>query len=70
MMAGALDGQKVEPRPLSYEGPFGVGYGICTYQGCGADPARSFLKLYEEKERDACMKRQKGEDPYVSLARR
>ena len=70
MMAGALDGQKVESYRLSYEGPFGVGYGICMYQGCGEDPARSFLKLYEKKVRDACMKRQKGEDAYLSLARR
>ena len=70
MMAGALDGQKVEPHRLSYEGPFGVGYGVCTYQAGGEDPERLFLKLYEEKERDACKKRQDGEDAYVALARR
>ena len=26
ILLGALDGQKVKPEVLSYEGPFGVGY--------------------------------------------
>ena len=34
IMAGALDGMKVTAEKLSYEGPFGVGYGICCYQVC------------------------------------
>lgn len=32
ILAGALDGVLVTSRQLSYEGPFGVGYGICTYE--------------------------------------
>ena len=38
MMAGALEaeatekGTTVAARQLSYEGPFGVGYGICSYE--------------------------------------
>ena len=31
IMAGALDKMKVTAEKLSYEGTFGVGYGICTY---------------------------------------
>ncbi|GHU63375.1 hypothetical protein AGMMS49983_06680 [Clostridia bacterium] len=31
MMAGALDGTSVESKLLSYEGPFGVGYGIGSF---------------------------------------
>ena len=34
IMAGALDGTKVTAEKLSYEGTFGVGYGICCYQVC------------------------------------
>ena len=34
IMAGALDKMKVTAEKLSYEGPFGVGYGICTYNVC------------------------------------
>lgn len=32
IMAGALDGIEVTAERLSYEGPFGVGYGICSYE--------------------------------------
>ncbi len=31
IMAGALDGMLVAPEKISYEGPFGVGYGVCAY---------------------------------------
>lgn len=70
MMAGALDGLKVMPRRLSHEGPFGVGYGVCTYRVCGRDSKRHFLQIFEEKQQKACIERQKDEDPYVALARR
>lgn len=32
IMAGALEGMDVKAERLSYEGPFGVGYGICFYE--------------------------------------
>jgi AmmeMemoRadiSam system protein A len=31
IMAGALDGREVKPKLLSYEGPWGVGYGIARF---------------------------------------
>jgi len=31
IMAGALEGKKVASRVLSYEGPFGVGYGVASF---------------------------------------
>ena len=37
MMAGAMDGKADMPRRLTYEGPFGVGYGICTFRVTGDD---------------------------------
>lgn len=70
MMAGAMDGMAAEPCRMTYEGPFGVGYGICTYRVAGPDEGRCFLKEYEEKQREKCRKRRLGEDAYVSLARR
>lgn len=42
MMAGALEAETresetaIEARRLSYEGPFGVGYGICSYEMASA----------------------------------
>jgi AmmeMemoRadiSam system protein A/AmmeMemoRadiSam system protein B len=31
IMSGCFDGVRVKARRLSYEGPFGVGYGVCTF---------------------------------------
>lgn len=32
MLAGALEDKNIRARRLSYEGPFGVGYGVCSYE--------------------------------------
>lgn len=69
VMAGALDGQKVKCKKLSYEGPFGVGYGICVYEGCGPDTGRRFLKRYQERLRMQLYRQREQEDAYVRLAR-
>ena len=70
IMAGTLDCLEVKARKLSHEGPFGVGYGICTYEVAGSAPQRDFLRQYEQKARTEAERRKRAEDPYVSLARR
>lgn len=69
IMAGALDGRAVTPHVLSHEAPFGVGYGIVTYDVGDKDERRHFLKQYEEKEQQKIEDRTKQEDAYVKLAR-
>ena len=69
ILAGAFDRTGVEAKQLSYEGPFGVGYGICTYRPGGDDGTRNFLEQYEEKEQRELTARREREDPYVRLAR-
>lgn len=69
ILAGAFDRTGVKTELLSYEGPFGVGYGICIYRSCGSDETRNFLDQHEEKEQRELLARQKREDPYVRLAR-
>lgn len=69
ILAGAFDRTALKAERLSYEGPFGVGYGICAYQPCGNDGAHNFLEQYEEKERIRLLALQEQEDPYVRLAR-
>lgn len=69
ILAGAFDCTGVEPRRLSYEGPFGVGYGICGYRTLEADPSRNFLEQHEEQERAKRLRQQENEDAYVRLAR-
>lgn len=69
IMAGALDGRAVRAERLSYEGPFGVGYGVCTFEGGGRDDSRRFLESYKEKERARLAAIRAAEDEYVRLAR-
>ena len=69
ILAGSFDRTGVEAKQLSYEGPFGVGYGVCIYRPCGNDETRNFLEQYEEKERMKLLARREREDAYVRLAR-
>ena len=69
IMAGALDGLKVDPELLNYEGPFGVGYAAAVFTVTGRDENRRFGKVYEEMERRRLEKMKASEDPFVKLAR-
>ena len=42
MMAGVFDGFAVDSHFYSYEGPWGVGYGIASFQRGSKDPSRTF----------------------------
>lgn len=69
MMAGTLDGLAVEPKLLSYEGPFGVGYAVATFAVAGVDEMRRFALQCEAIERERLAARKAAEDPWVRLAR-
>lgn len=72
MMTGTLDCLKVKSRQFSYEGPFGIGYGICTFGPLGeqADISqRSFYDIYTDKLKKEVQRIREGEDEYVRLAR-
>jgi AmmeMemoRadiSam system protein A/AmmeMemoRadiSam system protein B len=64
ILAGCFDGVSVKPRRLSYEGSFGVGYGICTFEPGGPAPGRQYLDAMRPDRPTA-----DKEDPYVRLAR-
>ena len=69
IMAGALDRQAVKSELVSYEGPFGVGYGVAMFQVTGPDASRNIGEQFvaAEEERLAALKQ--AEDPFVKLAR-
>ena len=69
-MAGAFDRLELEAERLFYEGPFGVGYGICSYIPCGWNPERDFGEKYEQKEKERLLELRGKEDEYVRLARK
>lgn len=61
IMTGALEGQAFESELLSYEGPFGVGYGVAAIEVVD-NPSSSAEELQEEQFAY-------GADPLVALAR-
>ena len=69
IMAGALDGLAVKGELLSYEGPFGVGYGIATFTVEGPADSRRYLEQFQMARRREAADRKAHEDAYVQLAR-
>ena len=69
IMAGALDGMRVEARQLSHQDVTGVGYGICAFHPAGESPERRFLDQYRENREKRLRAIREKEDPYVRLAR-
>lgn len=69
IMAGALDGKSVKPELLSYEGTFGVGYGVASYEVVGEDSNRHFDEIFIKKEQERLSGIKAKEDAYVQLAR-
>lgn len=69
IMAGALDGQTVKSQALSYEGPFGVGYGVAWFLPSGAGAGRDFGNRLAERHAKRLTERKAQEDELVRLAR-
>lgn len=72
IMAGALDRTAVSAELLSYEGPFGVGYGVAAFtpmSAVGADQERDFLEQYEDFHANRMADHKAREDLLVRLAR-
>ena len=69
LMAGAFDGLAVKAEQLSYEGPFGVGYGVTLFTPLGKDESRHFLDAYDTIRNRMKAERLAKEDEYVKLAR-
>ncbi|MFP3155718.1 AmmeMemoRadiSam system protein A [Lachnospiraceae bacterium ZAX-1] len=70
VMAGLLDQREVSSTLLSYQGTFGVGYGIAAFIVAGEDPSRNFGTLFKQEENLQMQEIRKNEDAYVNLARK
>ena len=69
IMAGALDKKSVRAEKLSYEGTFGVGYGVVYFNVGGEDTNRNYLYQLVKFKKYAAEKRKASEDDFVKLAR-
>ena len=72
MMAGALDGTPIRAELLSYEGPFGVGYGVAAFEPAGeegSDESRRLLPQWERERAERLAAGRAAESAHVRLAR-
>ena len=66
ILLGALEGKKFNGELLSYEGTFGVGYGVMKFNVLSQGAPK--LEQLEALRNDAHEKRKHQRDPYVRLA--
>lgn len=67
IMTGALDEKKIKGELLSYQGTFGVGYGVMRFDAISDE--ESFLSTLEKMRVENQEKKKNQSDPYVRLAR-
>lgn len=66
ILLGALDGKKFNGDLLSYEGTFGVGYGVMRFNIISEDSSK--LEDLEAVRKERYEKRNNQKDPYIRLA--
>ncbi|MDD7408731.1 MAG: AmmeMemoRadiSam system protein A [Anaerovoracaceae bacterium] len=69
IMAGCFDKRDVTAEKLSYQGPFGVGYGVCLFTPGAEDPERNFMEQETAREIQAINDARENQDAYAALAR-
>lgn len=69
IMSGALDRKAVKSALLSYESPFGIGYGIAAFEVTGDDEKRNFGDQFDTVEARRLIGLREHEDAFVHLAR-
>lgn len=67
IMLGAMEGEEVKGEILSYEGPFGVGYGVMSFDN--KLKIHSNLQLLKDMKIEKFNKKVSSTNPYVRLAR-
>ncbi len=69
IMAGTADKTEIKSEFLSYEGTFGVGYGVLWFEFAGRNDSRNFENLLADFKKKESAERKSHEDDYVKLAR-
>ena len=70
ILGGCFDKTKLDIERLSYEGPFGVGYGTLIFKIIGEDISRNFYDIWYNKRLGEIKEVRDKEDSFVNLARR
>lgn len=70
ILAGTFDPKKVEGRKLSYEGPFGVGYGVVQFKPLQEKNETSIYELINNHRKLTLESIRLKEGPFVKFARK
>ncbi len=70
ILAGILDGDDIHSKVLSYEGPFGVGYGVVQFKSGNENPSRKQYKAVLSHHQSVIANIRSEEDTFVTLARK
>lgn len=70
VMCGVLDGSKTESKFYSYEGPFGVGYGVGSFTPTSKEPGWDLMAAFTNAFSSQMDEIRKNESPIVSFARK
>ena len=70
VLAGCLDKTEISAKHLSYECPFGVGYGVISFSCMGENNSRNILELWNKQNAEQARALHENEDPYRALARK
>ena len=68
IMAGALDGRRVEAKQLSHEDVTGVGYGVISFRPGETDERRRFMEKRQKSQAHQFAAGRAACDPWVQLA--
>jgi uncharacterized protein, PH0010 family len=68
-LLGTMDGMDAGGNVLSYEGPFGVGYCVASYNFLGENSDNNKVEYYYSKRKLRVKSIRESEDDYVRLAR-
>jgi len=69
VLLGCLDNCHIKGKLYSYEGPFGVGYGVMVINWEGCNDGKSIFDEYRKTKEIYMKNLRENEDPYVRLAR-
>lgn len=70
VMLGSCDGYETKPEILSYEGPFGVGYGVVKIDVGSKDESKKLISILQKNQMNNMNNIRSNEDEYVKYARK
>lgn len=69
ILLGIINGKDFSGNTLSYEGPFGIGYGVMKLNVNDESPKENVIEKVKKRKKEEIERRRQEESPHVKLAR-